>query len=43
MLENNFERILILEDDSRFSLNFNSLTKYFITEMDNKNVYWELL
>ena len=43
MAEKKYEKVLILEDDARFSLNFNSLVKYFLTEMNNKNVYWELL
>ena len=43
MIKHGFERILIFEDDARFSLNFKPLLTYFLAEMDDKNVNWEIL
>jgi len=42
-MKKKYERILIFEDDARFSLNFKSLVKHFLAEMDDKNISWELL
>jgi hypothetical protein len=43
MVENDYEKIIILEDDGKFSLGFKSTLSYLIDEMKLKKVDWELL
>jgi GR25 family glycosyltransferase involved in LPS biosynthesis len=43
MVEKNYEKIIILEDDAKFSLGFKSTLSHFIDEMKLKKVDWELL
>lgn len=43
MVEKSYKKILILEDDAKFSLGFNTILSYFVDEMISKKVEWELL
>jgi hypothetical protein len=43
MIEKNYSKIIIFEDDARFQLNFKSNLFYFINTLNSNNVEWELL
>lgn len=43
MIEHNYSKIIIFEDDARFQLNFKSNLFYFINTLGSNNVEWELL
>ena len=43
MVEKNYKKIIIFEDDAKFSLHFKSTLTYFIEEMKSKDIKWELL
>ena len=43
MVEKNYQKIIILEDDARFSSNFKSVLNYFKNEMQSRNFEWDLV
>jgi GR25 family glycosyltransferase involved in LPS biosynthesis len=43
MVENNYKKVIILEDDARFSLNFKQILLDLTKQLSNKQVEWELL
>jgi collagen beta-1,O-galactosyltransferase len=42
-VEKKLNKIIILEDDARFELNFKSLFTYLINQMNEKKIDWEML
>lgn len=43
IVNKNLSAALILEDDSRFSSDFKNSVNFFMTNLKNKNISWELL
>ena len=43
MVEKKYEKILILEDDARFILNFKHYLLNMLNQMETKKIKWELL
>ncbi|XP_078041605.1 glycosyltransferase 25 family member [Augochlora pura] len=43
VIENDFETVIILEDDVRFEPFFRQKLKYILTELDNLNIVWDLV
>lgn len=43
MVQQNYKRVLILEDDARFVINFKSIFVSLMSSMQENSVEWELL
>ena len=43
MIEKNYKQILILEDDVRFNVNFKENFLYFMNQLKDEEIKWELL
>ena len=43
MVEKNYERVIILEDDARFTFDFKATLNHFMNELINKKIKWDLL
>jgi GR25 family glycosyltransferase involved in LPS biosynthesis len=43
MVDNNYERIIVFEDDARFESNFKRIFESLIDEMNRKEFKWDLL
>jgi GR25 family glycosyltransferase involved in LPS biosynthesis len=43
MVENDYERVIILEDDVRFSVYFKTKLHVTLSEAENVGVDWELM
>lgn len=43
MVEKNYQKIIILEDDARFNSDFKSVLNYFQNEMQSRKFEWDLL
>lgn len=42
-VEKNYERIIILEDDARFEMNFKSTFKHIMNQISAKGIEWDLI
>ena len=43
MAEKQLEKVIILEDDSRFDKNFKAVLVHFVNEFQNQNINWDLM
>ena len=43
MAEKQLEKVIILEDDSRFEKNFKAVLVHFVNELQNNDIKWDLM
>lgn len=43
MVSNNYQKIIILEDDARFILNFNNVLNNLMKSISQKQLFWDLM
>ena len=43
MVEKNYKKVIILEDDAKFAIYFKSTLRHLINSLDSKDVKWDML
>jgi hypothetical protein len=43
MVEKNFQKIIIFEDDAKFDKNFKTILVHMTNQLQNQNIDWDLM